>query len=95
MDYSNSCYSWYNYKNKREQILNSKKEIGGEVVKVNYDIKPGGRMSLNSTKQRKDYENIMFVKNVIRNERPQGSYMLTILRVGTSFQRIDMIEIMA
>ena len=50
-------------------------------------------MYLNSTKQKKDYENIMSVKNVIRNERPQGSYMLTILKVGTSFQKIDMIEI--
>ena len=96
-NYNNNISSnnWNSYEIIREQILNSKKEIGGEVVKVNYDIKPGGRMSLNSTKQRKDYENIMFVKNVIRNERPQGSYMLTILRVGTSFQRIDMIEIMA
>ena len=50
-------------------------------------------MYSNSTKQRKDYENIMSVKNAIRNERPQGSYMLTILKVGTSFQKIDMIEI--
>ena len=60
---------------------------------MNYDIKPGGRMSLNSIRQRKDYENIMFVKNVIRNERLQGSYMLTILRVGIDSQRIDTIEI--
>ena len=93
MDYSNSCYSWYNYKNKREQILNSKKEIGGKIVKVNYDTKHGEKMSLNLTKQKKDYENIMSVKNVIRNERPQGSYMLTILRVGIASQKIDMIEI--
>ena len=70
-----------------------KKEIDGNQVVVNYDIKHGGRMSLNSTKQRKDYGNIMSVKNVIRNERPQGSYMLTILRVGIDSQRIDTIEI--
>jgi len=50
-------------------------------------------MFLSSTKQKKDYENIMFVKNVIRNERLQESYMLTILRVGISSQRIDTIEI--
>ena len=43
--------------------------------------------------KKKDYENIMSVKNVIRNERPQGSYMLTILRVGIDSQRIDTIEI--
>ena len=60
---------------------------------MNYDTKPGGRMSLNSTKQREDYENIMSVKNAIRNERPQGSYMLTILRVGIDSQKIDRIEI--
>mgnify|MGYP003133264352 CR=1 FL=1 len=60
---------------------------------MSYDIKHGGRMSLNLTKQKKDYENIMSVKNVIRNEKPQESYMLTILKVGTSFQKIDMIEI--
>ena len=50
-------------------------------------------MYLNSIKQKKDYEDIMSVKNVIRNERPQGSYMLTILRVGINSQRIDTIEI--
>tara|TARA_R100001443_G_scaffold59303_1_gene69676 strand:+ start:164 stop:352 length:189 start_codon:yes stop_codon:yes gene_type:complete len=61
---------------------------------VNYDIEPGEKMYLNSTKQKKDYENIMYVKNVIRNERLQESYMLTILRVGISSQRIDTIEIM-
>ena len=92
-NYSNSFYSWNCYEVKREQILNLKKEIGGKIIKVNFVIKPGGRMFLSSTKQKKDYENIMFVKNVIRNERPQGSYMLTILRVGISSQRIDTIEI--
>ena len=60
---------------------------------MNYDIEPGEKMYLNSTKQKKDYENIMSVKNVIRNEKPQGSYMLTILRVGIDSQKIDMIEI--
>ena len=60
---------------------------------MNYDIEPGEKMYLNSTKQKKDYENIMSVKNVIRNERPQGSYMLTILRVGINSPKIDMIEI--
>ena len=50
-------------------------------------------MYSNLTNQRRDYENIMSVKNVIRNEKPQGSYMLTILRVGIDSQRIDTIEI--
>ena len=59
---------------------------------MNYDIEPGEKMYSNSTKQRKDYENIMSVKNAIRNERPQGSYMLTILRVGINSPKIDTIE---
>ncbi len=51
-------------------------------------------MYLNSIKPSVGYEDIMFVKSVTNEERQQGSYMLTIERVGTSFQRIGMIEIM-
>ena len=67
-----------------------RKEIGGGVVKVRLDTKLGERMYLNWIKEKSVYLNIMYVLNVIRKERQQEYYMLTISTVGVSSLNSDM-----